>query len=1427
MDLADAQERLWKGLYELEAAGPSGFEGFLAAALGELTGQRFHVIKSGSQGGSDVRSDPCNLVRVGLEAKQYNRKTRLSLDALLYKLTEASTADPPADFWILASTRAIDSTYREKLHGHGTRLGIGVAVLGWPGNAHTLCDLAVVCASAPQACQTHLNGSAAINEALETIRENAEFHSKASMWRERLARPDLGYATSREKCQEWLEEGQSSVGNAKSRLGGHHTLRSGNSTVVRRRHIMRGLETWFADRMGGMAALVGDEGTGKSWAALDWCDEMRGTLGAASPLVVYLRATSVQGSDAKSDIARALSDQSGTGSAEFWRRRLNLWEKSGRQSIRLLVVVDGLNQKFLFRDWADWAQPLLEENLGGMYCLMVSCWANRWRDELLSLANLAPKPVEIAVEGFDDVELDELLAAMGVRREDLAEPVLNLMRIPRLAAIALKHHEALAESGDVTAERVIYEDWKDRIDRQGPAAGLDDARMKVFVASLGRELRNDVDRAVSRRNIMDILSHDSGRTGEELQAAASQLTSGGWFEEGDRPDRFKLHTERLHYVLGVALMSELKHGSASDVAGTIAEFLDPLKAHSLGSKILRAATTIALLDDGADDQLRRELVWRWLDEQNFSGEDFDAVWRLAGLDPDLFLGTAEREWLGARVNGTKDEVLIKALANAATFPRFDAVLKNKLVDWLGTAWPGPPIDANAQEQDGNGSAVRVGRLGDVQSRHEDWLRSPACKEFSPVRFRADGEWSSLGQRAVAVLSYLARAPYVAALEAWALSRALMESPKELEAVAWILRFNPKDPVEADEALENVLCRLEQHRHDTTGKAALHLRRAISSVQRERNVNHDGEAARNKAIQPTRHAAEKVPEENLFESVADYLSAEGWKRFDASIGAEVIDALIARGMPSGGREIDLLLRNFPDVVTIISPKSRELLAIAFEQELATVANGDSAPRAEKLGTSALLLKLYSVAPTEQRRLLLSAQYASIGDEWWCICRRPEISDLTELDISGASEEGLNLWLSFIGQHLKKEEIGYLDFLPFLTTHENREIRRRALYIASQGPHLEALIRFANSEYASPVSGNSRVDKLDEHARNIALLELESLPNGIVPAHPLSTESAALRVKWTDQSDEALDAFASYLDDELKEITIAKSWSLPRYWLSYLDCIKLLIERDRFPVEEWLTHWAKHAGRGADKALMNHFPVMDTMRALKDHAPEATLAAFQTIKQRIRHSIFSKDAYHEFPFEMVRSESSDTACDDCLASAVTDEELLNIAFYCHAHGRVGWLLEQIESLETRTRPSDVATAFTLLGCCDRSAEADSLWKAIQSRPPTDPWLRTVYEASREDYRRNVLARAALQEFWQTELDEPAARHAWKRVEANCDRRIGVWYRDIDPQTNDLPYARRLARSLGANGLREAVKRDRDRRKKLLFHTPISSNTMAPWR
>ena len=921
----------------------------------------------------------------------------------------------------------------------------------------------------------------------------------------------------------------------------------------------------------------------------------------------YVRAGSRPGGDARDDIATAVATQAGW-DRDFWRRRLDLWERNGGEGLRILVIVDGLNQNFLFKSWADWFQPLLEEGVRDMYRVVVSCWRSWWMDRLAGLANLTPAPIEIGVGGFNDEELDEMLIAMEATREDFVEPLLSLMRVPRLSRVAMAHRKALSDSGDVTVERVIYEDWKDRLRRQGSESGLDDSRMRAFIQRLGRQLRENVDRAVTRRNIGDILAHDkhdNGQTGEELHVAVDQLTSGGWFRPGEDPDTFKVEADRIAYVLGAALVAELKRNAGiADCETTVAEFLDPLKAHSLGARILRAATTIALVEEDRPSGLRRSLVERWLDEQNFGEDDFDALWRLAGLDAELFLAIAESDWLGERADEQMDEVLVKMLANAAAFATFGRALKLKLAEWLGTVWAAP-TDEKDDRLRAEGRTAR--------GRYRKWSKSSAAGELGSVRLVENGRWEWLGYRAVAVMSYLERAPYVAALEAWCLSRALMDRAWHLDQVAWLLRANAKDPHQTADAMEALIVRLERQRHPVCNDAAALAKKAMSDVRRIIAVPED----RSDLAEPTAEADEELRGAALFEAAREYLAEDGWKRRSATSGTRLIRQMIAEGLPIGGREVDLLLRHLPDIATVIPRRARRRLASAFEEELSTAAGSGGTPRRKAdLCAAALLMRLYDASATEQGRLLLESPQAVVGREWGQLFRQPSARELAGLNLAEAPCGGQVLWLALVGIHLDEELIRSLDALSSLVTSADRGVRRRAVEIAARGGHVDALEQFAASRYATEAVDDSPEGSAEEFTRSWALIALESAHSESSREIHVAAECAALRLKLSlrekeTPKDAVLADFARFLKGELDAMQVAPTWGMARYWFSYRDCVESLIaQRGAEALEVWLAAWLEgHGHSGVEWALLNQFPLQDMVRAIQKHAPEVSVRVYE--------------------------------------------------------------------------------------------------------------------------------------------------------------------------------------------------------------------------
>ena len=1419
--LEDAQELLHDQLYNLDPVGEHGFEGFMAKALSELTGLAFHVAKSGHQDGSDVRSAPHNLFKIGLEGKRYKPSTSLPLDDLLHKITDASTARVPVDLWLLAATRRVDVSDREKLQEHGENVGIGVMVLDRPDNLKQLCELTVVCASAPSTCRTFLN-SKLLSKALDLIRRNTEFEGMRSQTLDRLKRADTGYESARHSSERWMVEAQESLTNAKSRLGGHHNLLMSDYGIIHRTSINDQLDEWYASGHG-VAALLGDEGTGKSWASLDWFNVLKSSETGA-PLTVFLKAKTIDTSDVKSAIANALAAQTRISFVAFWKKRLALWERSGG-GVEILILVDGLNENFKFWKWADWLQPLFESNLGGMYRVILSCWPNWWNGSLAGLTDLTPEPKEISVDRFNEYELDALLAAMDVKHSDFASAVLELMRVPRLSALVATHREKLQKSGDVTAERVIYEDWKDRLKRHGTKTGLTDPEMKAFVADLGKKLKKDIDQAVTRRDVIESLSNESGKDSMELLPAITELTSGAWLESGDNPNTFRVATDRIPFVLAATLMSEIREETqVTVIEAMIAEFLDPLKAHSLGAAILRAATTIALIETDSSPEIRKTLLSMWLDEQNFRDGDFEAFWRLAGLDSDLFFNLAQALWLAGSGGSLSDEVLIKTFANAVEFRDFEKDLKERLTKWLATAWPDPRVGAVLGNVDRT-QQDSMQRNAKTLENHTEWVSSEVAKSFTSITLDDNDGWSWLSHRALVILSYLKRAPFACVLKAWALSRAIMQSARHKEEVAWLLRLNFVDASETSEAIGGVIERLKGQDDRICGQAGVYLEDAMSHVERaSTSLTLDGDSPED--VSPSDVSG--MDANALYQAAQNFLLPGGWKRYEPESSAAVINALIERGLDENEAALGFIVHNLHDLLIALTPDSRLRLREAITTELDAIKDDceEGKTNTAKLELARLLIQFYDAESTEQSALVLSLGLGASLDSWLPFCQSINCQDLAGIDLQSARVDHVAGWLAYIDECLPKEEIAKLKYLPDLITHDDQNVRYKALVLATHGRNLPALKVFATSPYSKSANREGKSKLEYDYLRNLALLEFCEFAPDASMSKCLSPEHVALVVNQRPTDPEALGRFNEYLQDEFEAIKTGQQWCRPRYWRRHKEAISALVEHNLEAVLEWLEPWLENPGNRVEYGLMNHFPVIDTMQALSVKAPEISLKLYKLLIDRSDSRFFSADGIVNFPFQVPESQCADNLCDKLLEKAKTDESLLEIAFSAYRINRLDWLFNQISCLERSQKPVDVAKAYTLLGFCDECDRADAVWQAFLKRPPKDFWLDSVIRSSANDYERNSAARKALTDFWSNEKMW-AARHALKRLVGMCDIRIWLWFQDISPDCNDRPYQHRVAVELASTSLEQAIKKDKESRKKKLFHTRIPLTTMAPWK
>ena len=1422
MNIKEAQESVLERVRVLHPTGPSGFEGLVAAAMTHVSGVDFRVVKSGRQHGTDVRSVPHNLFRVGSEVKRYAKDTALSRDRLMDKITEASTAAQPVDLWVLAVSQYVDASDREALDLHGASLGIGVLVLDCSKDLFSLSELLVLCATPSVECESILDPQGKLSEALSVIRGAVGYADRQNRLKSQLLDAGVGYESARAACGRWMAEAQGSLSKAKSRLGGHHNLSEPElGVVVRRKTVDAALDAWYAGD-DPVTALLGDEGTGKSWAVLDWERRLRSTVRSA-PLTVFIRARDLRGEGASASIAEALAKQTDARDGEFWRRRLRLWERSGRTDVRLLVLVDGLNENLQFKGWSDWLQPLSAGNGSGIYRVAVGCWFNWWRHSLFELPDLFPNVRQIQVTRFDDLEMSEVLDAMGVEAAEFPPALLDLMRAPRLCALGFRHRKRMKASGDLTPERLMYEDWRNRLEVRGLLAGLSDEEMRDFIAEFGKKLRHDVEQSVKRREIVETLSAPSGKTSMELEPAITELSSGGWLKVVS-PNTYKVNKDRIPFVLGAALVKVLSMApSPGEVELGLAEFLDPLKQSSQAVATLRSAVTIALLDSPETPSVSKALLTAWVQQPNFSNDDFAAFWRIAEIRPDLFLDVAEDIWLQRQSGPLEDELLVKGLSNASMFLRFAEELLARLERWLGTAWPDPRAGAFLTKVDRRNPGS-VARVAETTASLEDWNDTTVSATFPPIRLEDNDGWSWLGSRALAIISRLDPGRLCRVVEAWALSRAAMGWARHNEELAWVLRPHPGDHSAPATALRASICRLEHSGHAVGQRAAKYLRAAMPRVVRsEAPLAMDAETRR--GVVPDLQWDDE-DEDACIDSAETYLGSGGWQRLDSERGARLVNSLLETGVEARIRVLRLLTSHLDDLLGILTPASkvrlREWIALAIKSDFGSPA---SARRWEaELRLAAFMLDAYGAPPRVQARLLLEADFQALPRYWLPLCERAVLEDVTGLDPQSAHDSRLSRWLDYLCQRLDNQDFAGLDFLAGLVTHANEDVRLLALELAVRGRRRDALQAFLRAPRIREAEEDNRPRRV-EYWPNVARLKQCDYSPSPRMWEQLLPECIALIAECKPSSVEAREAFGAYLKGEFEKIERGGPWRSDEYWSSHGDAVASLVQEDVDSVLAWLIPWIERCETIPESTWINEFPVLDTMRALRWKAPEVSLDLYEAVIATPSYGIASRGKFQLFPFEMPRSDRSDGLCDRILESANTDRGLMEVTCSALRNARVEWLLERICELEASERPWDVACAYTLLGMCDEREEVGQHWTCFRDRPPEHPWLRRVLVDSMEDYANNRAVRQAFSEFWSTEKPTQA-RHLLKVVEEKCDNRTALWLDDLCPEWNEQPRDRRVAFGLAISKLHRALERDGERRKDLLFHTRVGPRTMAPW-
>ena len=780
-------------LASLPHTGPEGFEGLVCRLCGAATGQRFRLSASGQQSGQDARTEPGigNVIKV--EAKHYE-KSSLDSRELAAEMLQAVSSDPTLELWVLAASCAIKDQHAAQLEQHARTLNIEILLLDC-GN-EGLSRLVVLMAEFSQAVQNWIRefgtqaSEGSVLSALTEIRSDQRFVSELARTLGKLRSTLLGYEDARRRANSRVLEVLANVGDAVATFGQAAAVRSNQCKVISRIGIADQLVSWWSKHTSSRRAVVlGEDGTGKTWAVLAWLAER--IEADDLPIVLPLSANAGPlsfGNSLENVVPALLSRWTNVGTVASWEIRLKKWLRASTDARPLiLIVIDGLNERPL----TDW--PLL----------LRTAEAREWRDHIAILTTDRPghwRPQcatagldsfdEITIGGYTDSELQTALGGKGIRLSSIPGDLHPLIRKPRYCELVISHFDEMTREADFTVERLLFIDARSHAASRRGSPLTEEAFIEV-IRNVARQYRETP--IITLSTVSKLLPY-----ADPERRLLQEIIDGGILvqQPGVMGSRFTVERTRLVFGLGLLLADEVRNlaftkAERIQIEDEIAKWFEPHPEMDLKVEICGAALFHSLAETEYPTIGRRALLRYWLGLRNWGDKAQVAFADYVVRCPDDFIAVTKDIWSSSRDSGAAQSFLAGAFIKHRDDHRVQPVLVVAVHEWMSQVHSdGPPFfrpDNKRREECHAKISKRVGFE----------LKKGETKICGHRLIVVDDEaLLRLSRLGFLIISAGSRMPFINCLVSWAIASAVMGHSLETGLADWVVRLSDEQIKEA-------------------------------------------------------------------------------------------------------------------------------------------------------------------------------------------------------------------------------------------------------------------------------------------------------------------------------------------------------------------------------------------------------------------------------------------------------------------------------------------------------------------------------------------------------------------------------------------------------------------------------------------------------